>query len=153
MRAVVVVVAILVVAAGGALIALEIGHHVVTTPLLKNATTTILPQTTTTTFPPTTTTVDPVCEQNAPTNGCPLGTPAAIAWAQEQDQAAQAAATEQAEQAYEQCLSNDAQADAAAIAQEFGRVSLGGTPTFAGPCSTAGLTPAEVQQAQQAEGG
>ena len=62
----------------------------------------------------------------------PTGTPAAIAWAQEQDQAAQAAATEQAEQAYEQCLSNDAQADAAAIAQEFGRVSLGGTPTFAG---------------------
>jgi hypothetical protein len=119
------------------------------------ATTTTVPPTTTTTItlpPTTTTTIDPVCEQNAPVDGCPPGTPAAIAWAQQQDQAAQAAQAAQLEQAYEQCVYNDAQADAAAITQQFsGQPPPPGTPTWE-PCSTAGLTPAQVQQAQQAEG-
>jgi hypothetical protein len=106
---------------------------------------------TTSTVPPTTTTtIDPVCEQNAPTDGCPLGTPAAIAWAQQQDQAAQAAVTQQAEQAYEQCLNNNAEALGAALQQTFGgQPPAVGTPASES-CSTAGLTPAEIQQAQQA---
>ena len=107
------------------------------------------PLTTTTVPPTTTTTIDPVCEQNAPTDGCPLGTPAAIAWAQQQDQAAQAAITQQAEQAYEQCLNNNAEALGAALQQTFGGQPSVGTPESES-CSTAGLTPAEIQQAQQA---
>lgn len=116
-------------------------------------TSTTEPPTTTTTVPPTTTTTS-VCNQSEPIGGCPLGTPAAIAWSQQQqDQAAQAtaaqqaAAAQQAEQAYEQCLGNDAEADAAAIQQEFSGQVPAGTPTWE-PCSTAGLTPAQIQQAQ-----
>ena len=119
--------------------------------------TTTEPPTTTTTEPPTTTTTS-VCDLNAPTDGCPPGTPAAIAWAQQQDQAAQAAqaaaqaaAAQQAEQAYAQCLTNNAQAITDQILQTFGQVPGTGTPTYE-TCSTAGLTPAEIQQVQQAEG-
>jgi hypothetical protein len=124
---------------------------------VETATSTTLstePPTTTTTVPPTTTTTTTtsVCEQSEPIGGCQLGTPAAIAWAQQQDQAAQAAATEQAVQAYEQCLNNNAQAIAAQIGQTLGRVSGIGSPTWES-CSTVGLTPAQIQQAQQAEGG
>ena len=110
--------------------------------------------TTTSTVPPTTTTTfDPVCEQNAPTDGCPLGTPAAVAWAQQQDQAAQAAVTQQAEQAYEQCINNNAEALGAALQQTFGgQPPAVGTPASES-CSTTGLTPAEIQQAQQAVAG
>ena len=103
------------------------------------------PLTTTTVPPTTTTTIDPVCEQNAPTDGCPLGTPAAIAWAQQQDQAAQAAVTQQAEQAYEQCLNNNAEALGAALQETFGGQPSVGTPESES-CSTAGLTPAETSK-------
>jgi hypothetical protein len=122
----------------------------VLTTTTSTTTSTLPTTTTTTTLPPTTTTtIDPVCEQITAIDGCPLGTPAAIAWAQQQDQAAQAAASQQAMQAYEQCLGNDAQADAAAIQQTFsGQSPPAGTPAWE-PCSTAGLTPAEIQQAQQ----
>jgi hypothetical protein len=106
--------------------------------------------TTTTTVPPTTTTTS-VCDLNVPIDGCPLGSPAAIAWAQQQDQAAQAAATEQAAQAYDECLRNNAQSITAQILQTFGAASTTGAPTWE-PCSTEGLTPAQVQQIQQAEG-
>lgn len=93
--------------------------------------------TTTTTIPPTTTTTTSVCDQNTPIDGCPLGTPAAIAWAQQQDAAAQAAANAQAEAAYGQCLDNDAQADAAAIAQAFGKQVPPGVPAWE-PCTAPG---------------
>jgi hypothetical protein len=116
-----------------------------TLPKTTRSTTTVVP-------PTTTTTIDPECEQSTPVDGCPLGTPAPIAWVQQQDQAAQATATQEAEQAYEQCLNNDAQATSAALQQGFnGQPLPAGTPTWE-PCSTAGLTPAEVQQAQDSVG-
>ena len=101
---------------------------------LKVSTTATSTTTTTTTIPPTTTTTTSVCELNTPVDGCPLGTPAAIAWAQQQNEAGQAAATAEAEQAYQQCLDEDAQADAYAIAQAFGKPVPPGTPPWQ-PCT------------------
>jgi hypothetical protein len=125
-----------------------------TVPPPTAAAVTMPPTTTTTvTVPPTTTpTIDQVCQQTSAIDGCPLGSPAAIAWAQQQEQAAQAAVTQQAVEAYEQCLANNAQAISAQILQTFGRVSDTGSPTWES-CSTVGLTPDQVQQAQEAEGG
>jgi hypothetical protein len=98
------------------------------------------------TIPTTTTTlIDPACYQNAPTDGCPLGSPAVVAWAQQQDAEAQAAQLPQTEQQYAACLNNIAQALADALDQKFS----GATPAKTPPeelCSTAGLTPTEVQQ-------
>lgn len=125
--------------------------------VLAATATSTTPPTTTTTVPATTTTTS-VCDLSAPTDGCPLGSPAAIAWAQQQDQAQQAAAqvaqaeaVAQAEQAYAQCLNNNASAIAAQIGQTFGVIPATGASSWE-PCSTAGLTPAQIQQVQQAEG-
>ena len=116
---------------------------------------------TTTTVPPTTTTTS-VCEIEVAISGCPYGSGAAMAWARQQEQvaqaavaqqaqAAQAASVRQAEQAYAECLSHAGQALAAQIAQAFGKVKVDPSPTYE-PCSTAGLNSDQVQQVQQTQG-
>jgi hypothetical protein len=97
------------------------------------------------TAPTTTTTlIDPACYQNAPTDGCPLGSPAAVAWTAQEDAVAQAAQLQQTEQQYATCFSNDDQVDNAMM---FTGTTLPSTPTWE-PCSKAGLTPAEVTAIQ-----
>jgi len=95
----------------------------------------------------TTTLIDPICEQNAPTDGCPLGSPAAVAWAAQQDAEAQAAQLQQTEQQYAACLNNNAQALAGALDQMFSGTTPAGTPAQE-VCSEAGLTPEEVTAIQ-----